>query len=114
MENRPGFQIEYNTLELFTACGGTYSNTNGIISSPSYPDSYPRLADCVYLISQPKGAYVNISFISMDIVCHGITSDLVEFRDGNDEESPLIGKFCGNMSDVPDFIVTSQNSLRIR
>ena len=101
-------------MELFTACGGNYSNINGIMSSPSYPNDYPELADCVYLISQPNGTYVNISFLTMDVDCQGITSDFIEIRDGKMEESPLMGRFCGNGSNVPDFMQTTQNHLRIR
>ena len=111
--NGAGFDLQYNTLELFTACGGSYSSASGILSSPSYPNPYPLLADCVYLVSQPNGTYVNISFLTMDIDCLGI-SDFIEMRDGNNDESPTVGKFCGNISHMPDFIITSQNYLMIR
>ena len=60
------------------------------------------MADSVYLISQPNGTYINISFISMDINCQDIfsTSDYIEIRDGNTKDSPLMEKFCGNGSNV--------------
>ena len=112
-----GFQIEYNTLQLITTCGGNYSNASGVLTSPSHPNPYPDLADCVYLISQPNGTYVNISFITMDIDCQGLTtltSDYIEMRDGKSEDSLLIGRFCGGGSNVPDFLQTTQNHLRIR
>ena len=106
---------------LIPACGGNYSNSSGILSSPSYPNAYPEMADCVYLISQPNGTFVNISFITMDIDCQevftsseGLTPDYIELRDGNSEESPLMGRFCENGRTVPDFMQTSQNHLRIR
>ena len=104
----------YNTKQLMTACGGNYSNASGVLTSPSYPNAYPELAGCVYLISQPNGTYVKISFITMDIDCQGNPSDYIELRDGNYEQSPLINQFCGNGSNVPDFIQTTQNHLRIR
>ena len=106
-------------MDLFTACGGTYSNASGILS-PSYPNEYPELADCVYLISQPNGTYVNISFLSMDIDCKkiqtsgGLKADYIELRDGNSENSPLMARFCGNNNNVPYFFQTTQNNLRIR
>ena len=111
-----GFHIEYRAMELFT-CGGNYSNANGDLTSPLYPDSYPEAADCVYLISQPNGMYINISFLSMDIDCQGLTtltSDYIEMRDGNSEDSPLMAKFCGNGSNIPNFMQSTQNHLRIR
>ena len=102
---------------LFTACGGSYSNESGVLSSPSYPNAYPEVADCLYLISQPTGTYVNISFLTMDIDCQGLTtltSDYIEMRDGSSHDSPLMGRFCGNGSNVPTFMQTTQNHLRIR
>ena len=108
-----GFHIEYDSLKLFTACGGTYTNSSGILTAPSHQNSYPVLSDCVYLISQPD-RYINISFLNMDISCQGTPSYYIEMRDGNSEESPLMGRFCGNNSNVPDFMQTTQNHLRIR
>ena len=112
--NGRGFQIVYNTRQPITACGGNYSNASGVLTSPSYPNAYPELADCVYLISQPNGTYVNISIISLDIDCQGTHSDFIEIRDGNSEGSPLMGRFCENGSHVPDFMQTTQTQLRIR
>ena len=109
-----GFHIEYKALQTFTACGGNFSNASGVLSSFSYPNPYPDLADCVYIISQPNGTYVNISFLSMDIDCQGTPSDYIEMRDGYSEDSPFMARYCGNGSDVPDFMQTTQNHLRIR
>ena len=54
--------------------------------------------------------------MTMDISCHkeNGTSDYVEMRDGNSEDSPLMGKICGGLYDVPDFVQTTQSHLRIR
>ena len=112
--NGKGFQIIYNSPQTITGCGGNYSNASGVLTSLSHPNPYPNLADCVYLISQPNGTFVNISFLSVDIDCQGTPSDYIEMRDGKTEESPLMGRFCGNGSNVPDFMQTTQNHLRIR
>ena len=109
-----GFYLEYKALQLSRTCGGTFSNASGVLSSFSHPNPYPDLADCVYLISQPNGTYVNASFLSMDIDCQGISSDFIEMRDGNSDDSPLMARFCGNYSNTPDFMHTTQNHLRIR
>ena len=114
--NGAGFHIVYKTLQQFTDCGGNYSNKSGILSSPSYPNPYPNLAECVYLISQSNGTYINISFLSVDVDCQEIysQSDFIEMRDGSSEDSALMARFCGNGSNVPDFMQTTQNYLRIR
>ena len=111
-----GFQLEYSTIALFTDCGGDYTNASGYLTSPSYPNSYPHPADCIYLISQPNGTLVNISFITMDVNCQKTHSsyDYIEMRDGNSENSPLMGIFCGDGGNVPAFMQTTQNHLRIR
>ena len=118
--NAKGFQMEYLALKPVTRCGGNYTNASGVFSSPSHPNPYPNLADCVYLISQPNGSYVNISFLSMHIACKevqtsdGLKVDYIEMRDGNSEDSPLMARYCGNSSNVPDFMHTTQNHLRVR
>ena len=111
---RRGFQIEYNAIDIFQECGGSFSNSSGILTSPSHPNQYQGMEDCVYLIAQPNGTSVNISFITMDINCSGIPPDYIEMRDGDSEDSPLMGKFCGNGSHAPDSMQTTQNQLRIR
>ena len=106
-----GFQMEYNAVPFFTACGGNFSNSSGIITSPSYPNPYPHMADCDFLVSQPNGTYVNISVADLDINCQG---DYLEMRDGKYEDAPLMGKFCGNNSNVPAIMQTTQNFFRVR
>ena len=111
-----GFRVAHGSIALFTNCGGNYTNASGVLTSPSYPNPYPHMADCIYLISQPNGTHVNISFISMDVNCQKTHSshDYIEMRDGNSEDSPVMGRFCGNGSKVPASMQTTQSHLRIR
>ena len=95
-------------------CGGSFTTSKGILTSPSYPGNYPNDADCIYTVSQPNGTYVSVSFLSMDIECKGTPPDYIELRDGDSEHSPLMGIFCGDRTDVPPIIQTTQNNLRIR
>ena len=94
-------------------CGGHYSNESGIIKSPSYPFTYPHNANCIYIIAQPNGTYVNISVLNMDIVCLSDTMDYMEMRDGKSEDSPFMGRFCGE-SNPPASMQTTQNYLMVR
>ena len=41
-------------------------------------------------------------------------ADYVEFRDGMSEDSPLMGKWCGNGSDIPSNLQATKNHLLIR
>ena len=108
-----GFKLEFTAFNF--TCGGNFSNQSGILTSPFYPNAYPT-ADCVYLISQPNGTYVNISFLTMDINCqnYNSASDFLEIRDGESKSSPVVGKLCGNGSNIPAFMTTTQNYMRIR
>ena len=105
-----GFHIEFNALNIFTECGGRFSNSSGVLTSPFYPNQYRGLEDCLYLISQPYGSFINITFITLDINC----PDHIELRDGSFEDSLLMGKFCGNYNNIPPFMTTSQNIMKIR
>ena len=101
---------------MFSECGGEFSNGSGFLVSPLYPNHYPILADCVYLISQPIDSFVSIFPLQIDIDCEelGVLSDFIEIRDGKTKTSPLIGKFCGKDPQIPAIMMSSQNHMRIR
>ena len=106
--------MKINFISDSSVCGGNYTNGSGVITTPFFPNLYPPVKECIYLISQPNGTYVNMTVISMDIDCHAAGSDYIEMWDGNTEDSQLIGRFCGNGSNMPAVVQTTQNNLRIR
>ena len=94
------------------ACGGNFTDANGILYSPSYPDNYPDNSDCIYTISQPGGNVILLNFLSMDsmgFIGECEFDDYLEIRDGPSAHSPLLGKLCG--SEIPAPIQSSQNQL---
>ena len=101
---------------IISECGGNFYNSSGSLVSPSYPDKYPHKLDCIYLVAQQKGTFINLSVITMDINCHEThsTSDHMEIRDGISEDSPLMARLCGNNDAGPKFMQTTQHYLRIR
>ena len=109
-----GFHIQYERIKLFTKCGGSRSLSSsswgGVLTSPSYPNPYPELASCGYSVTVRSGMYLTISFINMDIDCQGTPSDYIEVLDNY----AIMGRFCGNGSNVPQLMQTTQNYLRIR
>ena len=88
------------------SCGGSFYAERGILTSPA---ADIRSEECIYVISLEDGYYVNVSIITMEIDC----TNYLEMREGFSEDSPIIGKWCGNLSNV-QFLVTSKNHLRIR
>ena len=116
-----GFQIQYESSDVtlgiinrFGECDGYFTTPNGILTSPSYPDNYPKNAECVYTISQPTGTAIVLTFLSMDIHSwnfgwNSICNDYLEIRDGRDAAAHLLGELCGKK--IPAPIQSSQNQV---
>ena len=117
-ESGMGFQLKYESSDMapqviyrigeLGECGGTFTFPVGTFTSPSYPDSYPNNADCIYTISQPTGHVILLNFLSMNLYYHEC-SDYLEIRDGPSGDSPLLDKLCE--SEIPAPIQTTQNQL---
>lgn len=89
--------------------GVVLTGMSGNISSPMFPDVYPPRQTCRWIISAPQGHRVQLSFHTFQLetcllpfIC---TCDYIRIRDGNDEKSPSLGKFCGG--NKPPFIQSS-------
>ncbi|XP_061094184.1 cubilin [Conger conger] len=108
-----GFHITYTTLPSAPGCGGTYTDSDGFITSPNWPDNYAHNRQCVYIIRQPAGEVVTLNFTHMDLETHSACAfDHVEVRDGIAETSALIGKYCS--STLPAPITSTSHSLWVR
>lgn len=84
---------------LFTACGGSYLSEAGTISSPSYPDSYPLNAECVWEINTSPGNRISLTFSDFDIESSpSCDRDYLEIREDS-AVGQLIGAYCGNAID---------------
>ena len=100
---------------IFSACGGTFSSAEGVITSPYHPNPYPQGRQCDYLIAQPPGSVINLNFIDFDIEgTYNCGYDYLEIRDGDSENSTLIGRYCGDPTQKPDPISSSMNYLWMR
>nr|XP_042896535.1 cubilin [Parasteatoda tepidariorum] len=100
-----GFRAEYKTI-----CGGVYTEATGILKSPFFPDYYPARALCLYEIRLSPGYLINVTFHNMEIESHlDCRFDYLQVRDGEKEDSPLIGQLCGSL--VPEPIISTFNFL---
>lgn len=52
---------------MFLVCGGTFTESTGVIESPFYPNPYPSKRECIYIIAQPVGKAIRLSFLDMEI-----------------------------------------------
>uniref|UniRef100_A0A8C1UIL1 Uncharacterized protein n=1 Tax=Cyprinus carpio TaxID=7962 RepID=A0A8C1UIL1_CYPCA len=91
-------------------CGGEVRRDSGQIESPNYPDDYRPNKVCMWKIIVPQGFHVGLIFQSFEIEKHdNCAYDYLELRDGDSENSPLLGRFCGY--EKPDDIKSSSNQL---
>ncbi|KAK6490308.1 cubilin [Huso huso] len=108
-----GFHITYTTSPSDPGCGGTYTDSEGIIISPNWPNPYANNRQCVYVIRQPADELIYLNFTNIDLESHGSCSfDYIEVRDGSSETDALIGKYCG--SELPAPITSTSNRLWIK
>ncbi|KAK2531299.1 Cubn [Columba livia] len=107
-----GFHIIYTTSPD-PSCGGNYTDSEGVITSPFYPNPYINNRQCIYIIRQPEDEKIYLNFTHMELESHtGCSSNYIEVRDGDSEVSSLIRKFCDSTLMSP--IISTSNSLWIK
>lgn len=99
------------------ACGGVIEYPNGTITSPSFPEMYPLLKECIWEIVAPPKHKISLNFTHFDLegTAHQqsdcgydsvtIYSKLTENR------LKRIGTFCG--SAIPPTATSDSNALRV-
>ncbi|KAK7483783.1 hypothetical protein BaRGS_00024999, partial [Batillaria attramentaria] len=103
-----GFFAEYEAI-----CGGEIHKDQGFLTSPNYPDDYRPNKECIWKISIDEGYSVALKFQSFEIENHdNCVYDYLEVRDGSDETSPQIGRYCGYK--IPDDIKSTGNKLYVK
>ena len=108
-----GFHVTYSSVPGVPGCGGTLTTPKGIITSPSFPERYDNNIDCDWLIRVHPEDKIQLTFSVFDLEQHGVCRwDYLEVRDGEDENAPLKGRFCGSL--IPQPIVSSGNKLWIK
>ncbi|XP_061493586.1 mannan-binding lectin serine protease 1 isoform X1 [Rhineura floridana] len=88
-----------------------FTQRNGVINSPDFPNSYPKSSDCLYRIELEEGFFITLQFEdSIDIEDHPEVTcpyDYIKIKAGLQE----FGPFCGERS--PGCIETQSNSIQI-
>ncbi|XP_014469873.1 PREDICTED: bone morphogenetic protein 1-like [Dinoponera quadriceps] len=104
-----GFTANYEAV-----CGGDVELDGvGHLESPNYPEEYQSSKECVWRLSVPRDYQVALKFQSFEIENHdNCVYDYVEVRDGHNEDSALIGVYCGYK--VPPDIKSTGNQLFVK
>mgnify|MGYP000018708000 CR=1 FL=1 len=95
-------------------CGAHYIKDEGTFESPNYPDVYPHNSDCEWLIETSSGTTVNLYFEAFYLEGSGNSCfyDYVRVYDGPNQNSALLGTFCGQY--VPEPVRGSSNAMFVR
>ncbi|XP_070575168.1 CUB domain-containing protein 2-like [Ptychodera flava] len=90
-------------------CGGSFTDDNGVISSPDYGENQTTFPDCFYLIKANESTdnHVLITFLNIP----GYPSYNIRVYDGSSQSDTLIGPFSGK--GVPPPITSTGNSLLV-
>ncbi|XP_071826204.1 cubilin-like isoform X2 [Apostichopus japonicus] len=109
-----GFRATYSFVDDPSAgCGGSFTGTTGIITSPTHPDLYPHSIHCLYVIEVPSGSVVRLTFSSFFLESHSSCGyDYVEVYDNSTTTgNALLGRYCGTTS--PPVLTSSGNVMTI-
>ncbi|XP_022668300.1 tolloid-like protein 1 isoform X2 [Varroa destructor] len=104
-----GFGATYEAI-----CGGDLSLEDTLVlQSPNYPDEYRPAKECVWKIITEEKFQVALKFQAFEVESHdNCVYDYVEIVDGHDNDSPVIGKYCGFK--LPEDIRSSDNKLMLK
>ncbi|KAL1123173.1 hypothetical protein AAG570_002260, partial [Ranatra chinensis] len=78
------------------------SKRQGAIVSPTYPGTYPKDLTCSYLLLGQPGQRVRLEFRDFDLFFGGphCPFDVVKVYDGRNNESAVIGHYCGQQRNL--------------
>ncbi|XP_050485193.1 bone morphogenetic protein 1-like [Bombus huntii] len=114
---KPGYELHSDGKHCEDACGGVFEDSNGTITSPSFPVTYPGNKDCVWEIIAPPQYRITLNFTHFDLEGNNARQQDCEY-DSVEVSSKLgddllrkHGIFCG--SRLPSLITSEGNSLRV-
>ncbi|KAJ8936435.1 hypothetical protein NQ318_015581, partial [Aromia moschata] len=94
-------------LNYQTVCGERFTESTGKFSSPQ-----GNVRECIYQIQRPAGYRIELVLKFSAMATHySCMFGSIEVRDGDSENSTLIGKYCQNSSEI---ITSTHNFLWIR
>ncbi|KAG7501129.1 hypothetical protein JOB18_040546 [Solea senegalensis] len=87
-------------------CGGAMTSRRGTILSPGYPEPYDNNQNCVWKVSVPEGAGIQIQVVSFATEHNW---DSLDFYDGADNHAPRLGSYSGTT--IPPLLNSTSNNL---
>ncbi|EMP25344.1 CUB and sushi domain-containing protein 3 [Chelonia mydas] len=87
-------------------CGGILTKRKGTILSPGYPEPYDNNLNCVWKITVPEGAGIQVQVVSFATEHNW---DSLDFYDGADNNAPRLGSYSGTT--IPLLLNSTSNNL---
>ncbi|EDM16293.1 rCG60055, isoform CRA_a [Rattus norvegicus] len=87
-------------------CGGILTKRKGTILSPGYPEPYDNNLNCVWKITVPEGAGIQVQIVSFATEHNW---DSLDFYDGGDNNAPRLGSYSGTT--IPHLLNSTSNNL---
>ncbi|XP_077993791.1 cubilin-like [Glandiceps talaboti] len=104
-----GFYASYHA-----DCNQRITGLMGAIESPNWPYPYPHYRDCTWVIEAWLGNKINMSFTNFHLSGNAdCQADYLQIHDGENEDAPELGTFCGTDTNPGGFASTS-NFLYLR
>ncbi|XP_062137785.1 cubilin homolog [Drosophila sulfurigaster albostrigata] len=104
-----GFELSYRFVDR-SDCGGRIHSAEGMLTSPLYPLNYSSGLDCVWQVVTGAGRQMELQLDLFELEnstnCH---ADWLEVRNGMNNQSALIGRFCG--TNMPRRIPSFSNQI---
>jgi len=101
----------------------TFTAETGVVTSPGWPNATDNNMDICWIIQSTSGDNnINLHFTNFNIerfwpqfcwFCNFCLFDYLEIRDGASNTSPLMGRYCGDLLDIPSSFVSSGNALHL-
>ena len=101
------FYLSYFFLD--TVCGGNLTSMTGVITSPNYPDPYPKGIECVWNIRCPKGRGLLMFMPNISIPLTSECSNYLIMRENSSPYSKTTYLQCESYSNPVTFISRSKN-----
>nr|KAG5692365.1 hypothetical protein BaRGS_007978 [Batillaria attramentaria] len=105
-----GFSLSFQAS--VEECGGDLTTPTGTFTSPNYPGQYAHSRQCVWRITVQQGRRIRLTFPDFGLEYSRTCAwDYVMVTNGIMDDSPMIGRYCGNNTDV---IESSANTMTVK
>ena len=96
-----------------SGCGNVvYHQSEGFIRSPGRPGNYQNNQNCKWTIYTEESSHIELTFTAFDLEGGSCIFDYVEIYDGDSEDFPVIGRYCGTTN--PGIIKSSKSTMLVR